>query len=116
MGGILSSQATTIAVTEVPPKQTTVEESKPTDNTETITTLSAETIPQTVTEPIKEAVVNTTTDVKAETEQSSVETRPEEVLERYIEPSGTKVEVAPVEVAPTADVVKKGKKKNKKHH
>jgi hypothetical protein len=116
MGGILSSQATTIAVTEVPPKQTTVEESNPTDTAQTTTTLAAETMSQTVTEPSTEAVVHTTTDVKAETEQSSVETRPEEVLERYIEPSGTKVEVAPVAVAPAVDVVKKGKKKNKKHH
>ncbi len=116
MGGILSSQATTIAVTEVPPKQTTVEESKPTDTVQATTTLAAETAPQTVTEPSTETVVPTATTVKTETEQSSVETRPEEVLERYVEPSGTKVEVAPVAVAPAVDVVKKNKKKNKKHH
>jgi hypothetical protein len=114
MGGILSSQATTIAVTDVPPKQTTVDESKPTDTVQATTTLATETTPQSVSQPNTETIV--TTNVKAETEQSSVETKPEEVLERYIEPSGTKVEVAPVEVAPTADVVKKGKKKNKKHH
>lgn len=115
MGGILSSQTTTIAVTEVPPKQTTVEESKPTDTVQATTTLVTETTPQIVTQPSTETIV-TTTNVKAETEQNSVEIRPEEVLERYVEPSGTKVEVAPVAVAPAVDVVKKNKKKNKKHH
>jgi hypothetical protein len=40
--------------------------------------------------------------------------KPIEVLERYVEPAGTKVEVAPVDVAQSADVVKKNtKKKNK---
>ena len=34
--------------------------------------------------------------------------------ERYVIPSGTKVEVAPVEVTPLADVVKKNKNKHKK--
>lgn len=33
--------------------------------------------------------------------------------EHYLEKQGTKVEVAPVEVAPTDDVVKKTKRKNK---
>ena len=37
-----------------------------------------------------------------------------EVLERYVEPPGTKVEVAPVDVAPAEDVVKKSKRKHKK--
>ena len=36
-----------------------------------------------------------------------------EVFVRYVTPIGTKVEVAPVEVTPTTDVVKKNKKKNK---
>jgi hypothetical protein len=115
MGGILSSQSTTITVTEVQATQTTVEESKPTDTVQT-TTLISETTPQTVTESVPETVAPITTDIKAETEQNSVEPRPEEVLERYVEPTGTKLEVAPVEVAPSADVVKKSKKKNKKHH
>lgn len=38
---------------------------------------------------------------------------PSEVFERYTEKPGTKVEIAPVEVAPSDDVVKKTKRKNK---
>lgn len=47
--------------------------------------------------------------------QGMKEEKGEEVLERYVEPAGTKVEVAPVDVAPAGDVVKKNKKKNKKN-
>jgi hypothetical protein len=49
-------------------------------------------------------------------ESSNEETKPEATLERYVEPTGTKVEVAPVDVATNADVVKKTKRKHKKHH
>ena len=109
MGGVLSSSAAVATTTEnnIPVTQTT-EEPKPT---------VAEPVQQTVTETVQPTVAEpVNTDVKIEETPASVETRKEEVLERYVEPSGTKVEVAPVEVAPTADVVKKGKKKNKKHH
>lgn len=107
MGGILSSPST-IITTEIPPINTKIEESKPTDTVHTTPTLAAETTQQAITEPSNETEI-TTTNVKTETKS-------EEVLERYVEPTGTKVEVAPVEVAPTADVVKKSKKKHKKHH
>ena len=109
MGGVLSSSAAVATTTEnnIPVTQTT-EEPKPTV-TEPVQPTVTETVQPTVAEPVN-------TDVKIEETPASVETRKEEVLERYVEPSGTKVEVAPVEVAPTADVVKKGKKKNKKHH
>ena len=109
MGGVLSSSAAVATTTEnnIPVTQTT-EEPKPT---------VAEPVQQTVTETVQPTVAEpVNTDVKIEETPASVETRKEEVLERYVEPSGTKVEVAPVDVAPTADVVKKGKKKNKKHH
>lgn len=107
MGGVLSSHSAT-----VPAQQTNTDESKPpTDTTQTTPTLPVETIHQTVTEPVNEPIVPVATEVLTPTE-----TKPEEVLERYVEPTGTKVEVAPVEVAPAADVVRKGKKKNKKHH
>jgi hypothetical protein len=125
MGGVLSSSAAVATTTEnnIPVTQTT-EEPKPTV-AEPVQQTVAEPVQQTVTETVQQTVTETVqptvaepvnTDVKIEETPASVETRKEEVLERYVEPSGTKVEVAPVEVAPTADVVKKGKKKNKKHH
>lgn len=50
------------------------------------------------------------------TEEAPVETK-SEVFERYVEQPGTKVEVVPVEVLATDDVVKKSKKnKNKNKH
>ncbi len=118
MGGVLSSYSAAAPTTQTstPAQQSTVEETKPTETQQTAQTLSAETTPQTVTEPSNESVVPQTTEVKPEEVSAPTETKPETVLERYVEPTGTKVEVAPVEVAPTADVVKKGKKKNKKHH
>jgi hypothetical protein len=98
MGGILSSQTQTVTVTEVPPTQTTVEESKPTD---TVQTTPTETTTNTVINSVDEPVAPSLTD------------NSNEVLERYIEKPGTKVEVVPVDVAPADDVVKKTKKKNK---
>jgi hypothetical protein len=117
MGGVISSSAAVATTTEnnIPVTQTT-EEPKPTV-TETVQQTVTETVQPTVAEPVQQTVTEpVNTDVKIEETPASVETRKEEVLERYVEPSGTKVEVAPVDVAPTADVVKKGKKKNKKHH
>jgi hypothetical protein len=98
MGGILSSQTQTITVTEVPAVKTTVEEAKP---TETVQITSTETVSHTVSNPVEEPVATAVTD------------NPNEVVERYVEKPGTKVEVAPVEVAPADDVVKKTKRKNK---
>ncbi len=103
MGGILSSQTHPITVTEVPPVQATVEESKPNDTVETTTTLAAEPMSDTVTDPVVEPVVNS----------STLTDNPNEVLERYVEPVGKKVEVAPVAVTTETDVIKKTKKKNK---
>jgi hypothetical protein len=49
-----------------------------------------------------------------ETVADAVTTSGSEVFARHIMPIGTKIEVAPVEVTPTTDVVKKNKNKNKK--
>jgi hypothetical protein len=107
MGGVLSSSST-VQTTPVENKDTPVEESKSTDTTQTVTRIDEQTTSQTVTSP--------SNDVNSDTVSNSDENKQEEVLEKYVEPSGTKVEVAPVEVAPNADVVKKTKKKNKKYH
>lgn len=112
MGGILSSQATTIAVSEVSPKQTTVEETKSNDAVQSTTTLAAETTTEFVTESNNKQV----SDPKSEeVSVTTNESKPEEVMERYVEPNGTPFEVAPVDVNPLTDVVKKNKKKNKKN-
>ena len=70
--------------------------------------------------PVEPPVVESVPAVEAE---PSAETRKEEKAqetentsegcERYDEKPGTKVEIAPVEVAPSDDVVKKTKRKNK---
>ena len=109
MGGVLSSS--TVAATNT------------VTNTETISKTNESHIESPIIDTKTESQIETTplteskeTNVKVETDTKVVEDNPEEVLERYIEPTGTKLEVAPVEVAPSADVVKKNKKKNKKHH
>lgn len=51
---------------------------------------------------------------KKATEEVPVESK-SEVFERYVETPGTKVEVAPVEVLPSDDVVKKSKKNKNKN-
>jgi hypothetical protein len=117
MGGVLSSYSAATPTTQTTPaQQTTVDEPKPTDTTQTTPTLPVEIIHQTVTEPVNEPIAPITTEVKPEEVSAPKETKLEEVLERYVEPTGTKVEVAPVEVAPAVDVVKKTKKKHKKNH
>lgn len=98
--------------------ETKVEEVKPTDTTkaniEEITKTS-----ETVTEPVNEIVETTKekaiSDVLPPTPvlSSSTEDKTNEVLERYVEQPGTKVEVAPVDTSERIDVVKKAKKKNK---
>jgi hypothetical protein len=112
MGGVLSSSST-VQTTHVENKDTPVEESKSTDTTQAVATIVEQPTSQTVTSPINDTPSN---DVNSDTVSNSDENKQEGVLEKYVEPSGTKVEVAPVEVAPNADVVKKTKKKNKKHH
>lgn len=102
MGGVLSNQTQAKTVTDVPPTQTVVEEAKP---SETVHTETIETVSHTDTDPVEEPVANST----------GVTDNQNEVIERYVEKPGTKVEVAPVEVAATDDVVKKTKKKNKKN-
>lgn len=90
--------------------------------TETKTTTNLEE-PVASTNALPEPVaVESTKTVEPVTEEKKVESvsnsvpetdNPSEVFERYIEKPGTKVEVAPVEVAPSDDVVKKTKRKNK---
>ena len=53
-------------------------------------------------------------EVNTPTETIPVAITVSEVFSRYVTPPGTKVEVAPVDVAPAADVVKKNKNKNKR--
>jgi hypothetical protein len=117
MGGILSSYKTTVTSQNTTSSiKTTGDESNPSNTVNSIPTLASESATQDVTKLVTETVVPTTTDLKVEAEQSSVETGKEDVVKHYIEPSGTKLEVDPVEVAPSDDVVKKKKRKHKKHH
>ena len=82
-------------------------------------------VPEKVKEKVIESVVEqeklSIEETKAEIKEvnTPTETIPvaipvSEVFSRYITPPGTKVEVAPVDVAPAADVVKKNKNKNKR--
>jgi hypothetical protein len=78
-------------------------------------------VPEKVKEPVIESVVEQEKilieETKAEIKEvnTPTETTPDsEVFSRYVTPPGTKVEVAPVDVAPAADVVKKNKNKNKR--
>ena len=106
--------------------------SKPVTNTSSVTVETktvTEAPTQTVTEPVIETAIEPTKlstiieETKAEakgietpTETAPATTSGSEVFSRYVTPGGTKVEVAPVDVAPTADVVKKNKNKNKKNN
>jgi hypothetical protein len=110
MGGVLSSSATNVEKVLPDSKQTT--EVNKTDTIPSTSTIPANTISDTITESTNEQV----SDPKPEeVTVTTIETKPEEVLERYIEPKGTPFEVAPVEVNPLTDVVKKNKKRNKKN-
>ncbi len=102
MGITQSTPSTEIKATPEIPSQNTEEKKTENTSSEPIATPS-EPLTATVTEqPVTPPVVT-----------APVENRTE-VFERYVEQPGTKVEVAPVEVAPSDDVVKKAKKhKNK---
>jgi hypothetical protein len=81
-------------------------------------------VPEKVKEPVIESVVEqeklstiieeTKTEINTTPVTTPVTTPASEVFSRYVTPPGTKVEVAPVDVAPAADVVKKNKNKNKR--
>jgi hypothetical protein len=106
MGGVLSSSNVVAAKTE----NISNTETKPTETvTSPNTNPMTAAMPEATSDPVNEVV----SDKKTEEASVTVEDRPEEVIERYVEKPGTKVEVAPVEVAPADDVVKKTKKKNK---
>jgi hypothetical protein len=103
-----------------------VEEVKPTETTKTNIEEVAKTS-EIVTEPVNETEVETNkeravSDVLPPTPNSTpiltsaTEDKSLEVLERYVEQQGTKVEVVPVDTSERMDVVKKTKrKKNKKN-
>jgi len=101
MGGYLSTSATSIASTNVGTAGTVAKVEESTNQT-SIESKSADLVP-----------VDTDLKTVVESPVKAEDKKPEEVLEKYVEPSGTKVEVAPVEVASSADVTKKNKKKNK---
>lgn len=109
--GLIQSTATapepakSTEVVQQPSTTTETTEVKPEMKTETPTEKASEVKIAEIT-----ATPNSTPLLKPMEEEKGVE-----VLERYIEPPGTKVEVAPVDVAPAGDVVKKNKKKNKKN-
>jgi hypothetical protein len=99
---------------------TTQSTPKPTETVEQITkpnTTENQPVMETTTatEILKAETVNDTITAAAHVPVEEVPiTTGSEVFERYVEEPGTKVEVAPVEVAPSDDVVKKAKKhKNK---
>lgn len=115
------TQSTVIAP-EVIPVATSVATSDSQKSTENITEtpkMSENSLPENV-ENISDD--NKVKDVTTPTPNSTPIFKPVEegktieVLERYVEPPGTKVEVAPVDVAAAEDVVKKSKKKHKKTH
>ena len=106
MGGLLSSPVT--QQTQQTQQTVTVESSE-------VKTTNAETIPVDTILGETSIVTDIAPITESKPENEEVKSAPDVVLERYIEPSGTKVEVAPVEVASSADVVKKHKhKKHKK--
>jgi hypothetical protein len=110
MGGVLSSPTTNVE--KVLPEGTQTTEVNKTDTVLSTTTIPANTISETITETGNEQV----SDPKPEeVTVTTIETKPEEVLERYVEPKGTSFEIVPVEVNPLTDVVKKNKKRNKKN-
>jgi hypothetical protein len=89
------------------------QEVKVNETPQTTSTIEQPVTQQVVTEPV---VIQPATQVTVDEPlmNSTVETdNPDEVLEKYIEKPGTKIEVAPVEVAAADDVVKKTKRKNK---
>lgn len=108
----------------IEPSKTQVEEVKPTDTTKVNTTEIIKTS-ETITEPVNEVVVETSkeravsdilppTPNSTPTLTSTTEDKTLEVLERYVEHQGTKVEVVPVDTSERIDVVKKTKKKKNK--
>jgi hypothetical protein len=117
MGSIVSSPVTQQSQTTQ--KTANVESNEVENKTAEIReTIPAETTVVTDIAPVTESKSENVDQQVNSTPINEVSTKePDVVLERYIEPSGTKVEVAPVEVAPSADVVKKHKnKKHKKQH
>ncbi len=111
-------QSTAAAPISPEPQKTTevVTEQTKTTNTQTTTEQvdekKEENVKESEVKPVEvPATPNSTPILKPIEEEKAVE-----VLERYVEPTGTKVEVAPVDVATAGDVVKKNKKKNKNKH
>lgn len=104
----------------VKPDVTTVAEETVTKTEETVakteeTVTKPEEVEKQVT-PDVDSVSIKSEPVTKTTEEVPVESK-SEVFERYVETPGTKVEVAPVEVLPSDDVVKKSKKnKHKNKH
>lgn len=107
----------------IDPSKSKVEEVKPTETTQANTEEVVKTT-ETVTEPVNEIVEGgkerAVSDVLPPTPNSTpvltsvTEDKTLEVLERYVEQQGTKVEVVPVDTSERIDVVKKKtKKKNK---
>jgi hypothetical protein len=93
--------------------QVVVESVKSPDTTTDIPATEAPTAETKVIESVITQPAEKVSDDKTTTTQLTEQITESMVFERYIETPGTKVEVAPVEVAPTDDVVKKNKKKHK---
>lgn len=109
MGAYLTTQKSeSVPSTEVVKSEVPLEASVETVNPKEPTQLAIETAQPLETAPPLETVT-----------ESNINNLPEiplenaKVFERYVEPDGTKVEVAPVNVAETTDVIKKKNKKKK---
>ncbi len=104
MGTTQSTPKPAETVEQVTKPDTTSSETQAVTETTTVTeTQKAETVTETI-----------TTESKVPVEETPIGTG-SEVFERYVEQPGTKVEVVPVEVAPSHDVVKKAKKHKSKN-
>jgi hypothetical protein len=120
MGLTQSTYSTANVVVPTPAVNTTPVTITPTVETQLVTTVN-ELV--TDTSPLSTIVEESKTEEKevpqtpntTPTETVADATTGTEVFARYVKPVGTKVEVAPVEVTPMTDVVKKNrnKKKNK---
>jgi hypothetical protein len=119
MGGVLSSSSVAVSNTETTSKTKESHNESPIINTKSDSQIETAPLTESIESNVKVGtdtkVVETDTKV-VETDTKVVEDNSGEIFERYIEPTGTKLEVEPVEVASSVDVVKKNKKKNKKNH
>jgi hypothetical protein len=122
MGSVLSSSVTPAqsnATSKSNEKAQTTSGPIATETVQSAASVQTDTVIQTTNDMVAEPVITNATKEENPTnivESSNEETQSEITVERYVEPTGTKVEVAPVDVATNADVVKKTKRKHKKHH